>query len=349
MPAIRLEGISNYALRNVNLEIKDGELFCLVGPSGAGKTTLLKVIAGLVGYRGSVYFNEKRMDNIPPEKRGVGYVPQNQLLFPHLDAASNIGYGLKMRGFSKVYIERKVEELMNMMGISHLRKRYPKSLSGGEKQRVALARALACNPEVLLLDEPFNNLDPETSNKLRFEIRHIQRKLKLTTVLVTHVLDEARDISDRVGVLIDGKLQQVSSMEELIFSPKSDEIYKFLGPFNVFKCENCRLSEGLAFCDCGGVTIVAPYEGENVTKIAISSKDVVIAKTKELIPKPHINVFKGVVEDLEAKSAVAKIIVRINNNLVVTATVSLEYLDNQKINVGDDVYLKFPLSSLRIS
>ena len=211
MPAIELRNISNYVFSNLNMKVFDKELLVVLGPNGAGKTTLLNIIAGLVDYRGTVLFDGVPVDKTPTNERQIGYLFQNLALFPHLDVASNVGYSLRIRGKKKEEIAQEVNELLKLMRIEHLKQRYPKNLSGGEKQRVALARALATSPRVLLLDEPFNSLDNGMCKCLRREIRQIQRKMGITTVFVTHNLADAEEMGDRIVVLNGGKIKQVTS------------------------------------------------------------------------------------------------------------------------------------------
>lgn len=215
MPSIELRNVSNYICRDVNLKVLDGELMVLLGPNGAGKTTLLNVIAGLVDYDGSVFFNGVCMDKVPASKRRVGYLFQNLALFPHLDVASNVAYGLKMQKQPQSVIKARVSELLQMMGIENLSSRYPRHLSGGEKQRVALARALAPSPAILLLDEPMASLDLETARYLRAELKQLQKKIGITTVYVTHNLEEARELADRICIIENGCIKQVSGAEEI--------------------------------------------------------------------------------------------------------------------------------------
>jgi ABC-type sugar transport system ATPase subunit len=210
MTTIELERISNYVFSNLNMKVLDAEFLVVLGPNGAGKTTLLNIIAGLVGYKGTVLSDGVPVDNIPVNERGIGYLFQNLALFPHLDVASNVGYSLRIKGEEQAEIMHKVDELLQLTNIEHLKQRYPKSLSGGEKQRVALARALASSPEVLLLDEPFNSLDVEMCECLRKEIRRIQRERYITTVFVTHNLADAEAMGDRVVALKGGKIQTSS-------------------------------------------------------------------------------------------------------------------------------------------
>jgi ABC-type sulfate/molybdate transport systems ATPase subunit len=211
MPTIELKNIGNHVFSNLNMKVFDGELLVVLGPNGAGKTTLLNIIAGLVSYEGTVLFDGVPVDKTPTNDRQIGYLFQNLALFPHLDVASNVSYSLRINGKKEEEIMQEVDELLGLVKIEHLKHRYPKNLSGGEKQRVALARALATSPKVLLLDEPFNSLDNGMCKCLRREIREIQRKMGITTVFVTHNLADAEEMGDRIVTLNSGKIKQVTS------------------------------------------------------------------------------------------------------------------------------------------
>ncbi|MBO3802676.1 MAG: ABC transporter ATP-binding protein [Candidatus Brockarchaeota archaeon] len=349
MPRIELKNVSNFVLRNVNLDVRDGELFVLLGPTGSGKTTLLKVIAGLVEYEGSVLFDGKPMEGVPPELRRIGYLPQDQVLFPHMDVASNIGYSLRVKGRPKTLAEKRVDELLGMMGMMHLKHRYPKNLSGGEKQRVALARALASDPVVLLLDEPLSNLDPITQQYLRLELRQIQRKLGITCVFVSHDLEEAESMSDRVGVLFGGEIQQVSTLSEMTFSPKNKTVSDFIGALNILNCRCDRVLGGLAECDCDGKTILVPFEGKPVRKIAIDPKEIVIATEESDIPLPRVNVFKGEIVSIAETSSMSRVEVRLENGVLLTSVVAKETCRSQGLAEGKGVFIKLKLKGMRTS
>ncbi len=206
MTTIELRDIENYALHKISLKISSGEFLVIFGPNGAGKTTLLNVIAGLSKYTGSVLFDNSPVDNLPPQKRKVGYLFQELVLFPHLNVSANIAYGLKAQGWPKEKISSRVIEMLKMLRIERLANRYPLNLSGGEKQRVALARALAPYPKILLLDEPLNNLDLQTSRYLRHKLKHIHQRLGITTIYVTHDLEEAKELADRIILIKQGRI-----------------------------------------------------------------------------------------------------------------------------------------------
>lgn len=226
MPAIELKDIRNYACHRISLEVLSNELLVLLGPNGAGKTTLLNVVAGLTEYEGSVLFDGKRVDGLPPQKREVGYLFQDLVLFPHLDVTSNIAFSLISHGWTKERTEARVREMLDLMRIAHLASRY---LSGGEKQRVALARALAPIPKILLLDEPLSSLDLQTAKYLRAELKHLQRILGITTIYVTHEHSEAEEMGDRIAVIQQGCVEQVGQPEQVFFYPANEKVAAFIG------------------------------------------------------------------------------------------------------------------------
>ena len=220
MCLISLQNIStSYCLKNVNLNLQSGEMIVILGFTGAGKSTLLNVIAGLTKYQGRVFFNQQNMNNVPTEKRDIGYLLQDIYLFPRLNAYENIAFGLHACACPADALKEKVQEIMELLHISHLNKRYPKDLSGGEKQRVGLARSLVRQPKVLLLDEPLSSLDPSTAKSIRKELQVLHRRLKLTTLYVTHDFAEARELADRLVVLVDGQLKQLGSVRDIFYQP----------------------------------------------------------------------------------------------------------------------------------
>lgn len=241
MPAIELRNISNFICRNINLKIVDGEFMVLLGPTGAGKTTLLNIVSGLIEYEGSILFDGVSIDRIPVNRRHVGYLLQDLALFPHLDVASNITYGLKMQKKCIHEIETKLNEMLYLMNIADLARRYPRNLSGGERQRVALARALAPSPQVLLLDEPMSNLDPMTKEKILGEFKNIQQKRRITTIYVTHDQDEAISLGDRVSVLNEGRIEQTDTPDELFYNPRTEFLARFLGAKNRVRAQHLKI------------------------------------------------------------------------------------------------------------
>ncbi|MEL7568308.1 MAG: ABC transporter ATP-binding protein [Dehalobacterium sp.] len=225
--------LNEIVLDHVSLEIRAGELLALVGHSGCGKTTLLRLISGLTfPDQGKIFIDGRDVTGDKAEKRDVVMVFQENLLFPHLTVGENIAFGLKMQGCSKRFRREKVSELLMLMQLPDIEKRYPAQLSGGQQQRVALARALALEPKVMLLDEPLSNLDPKLRDDLRDFIVKVHRQFKMTTVLVTHDRDEAMMMADRIAVMYDGKILQVDKPVNIYKNPVSREVAGLFGQCN---------------------------------------------------------------------------------------------------------------------
>lgn len=229
-----------HALRNVSLEIGEGELIGLLGPSGSGKTTLLRVIAGLeVADSGRLYFNGEDVTRLDVRSRRVGFVFQQYALFRHMTVLQNVSFGLRIlprrERPAAGEIRRRAQALLERVQLGHLGGRYPDQLSGGQRQRVALARALAMEPQVLLLDEPFGALDAKVRKELRLWLRELHQEMNFTSVFVTHDQDEALEVSDRVVVMKAGCIEQVAAPAELYARPASRFVFDFLGENNIFE------------------------------------------------------------------------------------------------------------------
>ncbi|MBI4751572.1 MAG: ABC transporter ATP-binding protein [Acidobacteria bacterium] len=215
-------------LNNLSLFLRRGEFFSLLGPSGCGKTTTLRILAGLeTPWSGSVWVNGLDITSLPPESRGLGYVFQNYALFPHLNVWENVAFGCRIQKLEVRTIDRQVSDALELVKLADFGKRQVFELSGGQQQRVALARALAIQPQVLLLDEPFSNLDSRLRIETREQVREIVRSLKVTTVLVTHDREEAFALSDRLAVMERGEVKQVGTPREVYFTPQTLEVARF--------------------------------------------------------------------------------------------------------------------------
>lgn len=344
MSSIKLKNISKYVCKNVNLEIFDKELLVLLGPNGAGKSTLLNIIAGLIDYQGSVFFDNKPVDQLPANQRKIGYLFQELNLFPHFDVTANIAYGLRVQKKSRNEIKVRVENLLQIMKIKHLSSYYPKQLSGGEKQRVALARALANSPRILLLDEPMNSLDYQTSKYLRTEFKILQKKLEITTIYVTHNFYEADEMADRIAVLDKGKLEQVGSPEEIFFHP-TKAVSDFIGEPNILNCDYYhKLSFGLVEVKSGDISLVVSSEGEKVKKVAILPEDIYLSNTKP--PGPDINRIKGKLIEIEEKFSTVCCMVLVGEKYL-RVKLPKEIFVNMNLNINDEVWLILNLRKLK--
>lgn len=237
------------ALSRIHLEIKDGELVALLGPSGSGKTTLLRIIAGLeTAEEGKVFVDGKDISESAAKDREVGFVFQHYALFRHMTVFDNVAFGLTVRPRplrpSKKEIQRKVLQLLKLVRLEGLARRYPAQLSGGQRQRVALARALAIEPKMLLLDEPFGSLDAKVRKELRQWLRRLHDRLGMTSLFVTHDQEEALEVADRVVVMNQGAIEQVGTPDEVYHHPANAFVYDFLGNVNLF---HARLEDGKVY------------------------------------------------------------------------------------------------------
>lgn len=259
-------------LDGISFEVEKGELMCLLGPSGCGKSTTLKIIAGLLEEdAGEILISGKSIKNIPVEKRETVIVFQEYMLFPHLNVYSNIAFGLNMRKENKNKIKEKVNKIFDILQLKGLEKKYPSELSGGQKQRVAIGRALAIEPKVLLLDEPFTSLDINIRNSIRELVLKIQKKLGITTILVTHDKEEALMMSDHIALMLNGKIVQYGTPRDIYETPNSKEAANFFGERNYFKGS---ISENKFYCDLG--EFVVENEKEGTAEMMINPENIII-------------------------------------------------------------------------
>jgi ABC-type sugar transport system ATPase subunit len=239
---IRLEGVSRewpeFAICDVTLEVRDGEYLIIVGPTGAGKTLLLELILGIHRPdKGHIFLDGVDVTDTRPEKRSIGMVYQDYLLFPHLDVARNMAFGLRYQPTSATENESRIHRTAKLLGIEHLLHRYPSTLSGGEKQRAAIGRALVTEPRVLLLDEPLSALDRRNARRLRQEIQNLHRIQNLTIVHVTHDLAEARAFGGNIALINEGRLKALGSAEDMLRRPSTVFAANFFGCVNVFEAQ----------------------------------------------------------------------------------------------------------------
>jgi len=222
------------AVEDVSLDVADGEFVTLLGPSGCGKTTTLRMVAGFITPdNGDIFFDDQRMNDVPPHRRNTAMVFQSYALFPHMSVAENVAFGLRMRKLPKSEQAKRVEEALGMVSLRGLEQRRPGELSGGQQQRVALARAVASQPNILLFDEPLSNLDAKLRERVRIEIRDLQRRLGITALYVTHDQAEALEISDRIVVMNNGRIEQVGDPDTIYRRPLSSFVADFVGTTNI--------------------------------------------------------------------------------------------------------------------
>jgi molybdate/tungstate transport system ATP-binding protein len=336
-----------FILKKINLLVNSKEYLVILGPTGAGKTVLLECIAGLhkIQY-GEIWIDGRDITRLTPEERGIGYVPQDYILFPFLNVRQNIIFGLRQNKYSKIEIQERVNTLSNMLSISQILGRDTHTLSGGEKQRVCIARALALSPKILLLDEPLSSLDLQTSKHLRLELKRIHNELGVTTIHVTHNQVEAEEIADRIAILSHGMLEQVDEPHEIFFAPKNEIVSNFVGALNIMKCDSCRiLGSGLTEVNCGGMRIILPVEEEQVRKIAVSPRDVYISDI--LPPRPSLNHYKGIVTNTLVLGSIAKIEIHVESNFI-KAEIPVELFNEMNLSPGKEIFLILKLRALKI-
>jgi putative spermidine/putrescine transport system ATP-binding protein len=325
------------AVAGVDLDIGEGELVVLLGPSGCGKTTTLRMIAGFVApTAGEIRLGGRDITREPPWKRNTGLVFQSYALFPHLSAAENITFGLRMRNLAPARIAGKLADVLRLVRLEGLAGRLPRELSGGQQQRVALARALVIEPDILLLDEPLSNLDAKLRAEVRVEIRELQRKLGLTTVMVTHDQEEALTMADRLVVMSNGKVQQVGSQRELYEHPANAFVAGFVGRTNFVRGKVeapglFRSESGLAIrCSDGtpakGGTLALRPERLSLATAPVAEAD---------------NCFPGVVEFVSYLGGILEYYVRLTprDRLMVQAP---NKLADPAHAIGDRIHLHWP-------
>ncbi len=253
------------ALSDVTFDIGDNEFFTLLGPSGCGKTTLLRMIAGFEATTaGTIHLFGDEIENLPPDKRPVNTVFQNYALFPHMNVAENIGFGLKMLGWSKGDTDARVAEMVKMVQLDQFVHRKPSQMSGGQQQRVALARAMAPKPKVLLLDEPLSALDLKLRQEMRAELKSLQRETGITFIFVTHDQEEALSMSDRIAVMSAGEVQQIGTPEDVYEHPANRFVADFIGDTNLLEATVEATDGDTATCSIGGAAIIAEAAGARV-------------------------------------------------------------------------------------
>lgn len=272
---LKIENISKIfekerGIKNISFQLEKGELVSFLGPSGCGKTTLLNIIGGFVkNDSGSIYLEGKDITESPPEKREIVTVFQNYALFPHMNVIENVKYGLKYRGYNKEEQIKLAKEYLKIVGLEGYEKNSVGELSGGQQQRVALARALVLQPKILLLDEPFSNLDAKLKIAMREEIKELQKRLGISMIFVTHDQEEALSISDRIVVMSNGEIVQIGKPEEIYYSPKNRYVAEFIGKINFLEIGNKRPEEIKMRRDDSGDAIILNREFMGATTLFV--------------------------------------------------------------------------------
>lgn len=315
MTRVRLVGLAKsfgtvWAVRDVSLEVEEGEFFSLLGPSGCGKTTTMRIVAGLEKpTRGQVWFEDTDITAVPPQHRNVGLVFQSYAVFPTMTVYDNVAYGLRIRRLPGGEVDHRVHSVLDILALGALASRMPAQLSGGELQRVALARALAIQPRVLLLDEPLSNLDAKLRVEVRVEIRKLQRDLGITTIYVTHDQEEALSVSDRVGVMNQGVVEQIGRPEEIYQRPTTRFVASFVGEGTILEgrlvrdADRCRVAIG----DRVSLTVEDPGVKPGPVWVCIRPEALRVAREAS----PSAPAAVGVVEHVEFVGPTIRVVIRV--------------------------------------
>lgn len=324
--------LADFALENIDLDVADGEFFVLMGPTGAGKTVLLEAVAGLVTVdQGQIQINGRDVTRLPPEKRGIGIVYQDQALFPHLTVRQNIAYGLRYHSISVERARRRTRELVDLLNLGHLMERFPLHLSGGEKQRAALARALVVRPNVLLLDEPLSALDPNFRQELRMALKDLHQRAGGVFMMVTHDFTDALSLADRAAVINQGRIEQTGQVDAIFQKPGSVFTADFVGMKNIFKA---RFVETQAHLN--GINIeMGRRLDRQPGHIAIRPEDIIISKQASDMP----NQYEGTVVDLFDQGFSYEVHIQVQDHLfkaLITkkALFQLSIRENERVSVA---------------
>jgi molybdopterin-binding protein len=345
---ISVKGLSysagEFNLHDISFDVGKGETLVVLGPTGAGKTVLLEILAGCRHPRsGSVAVGGTDVTHLPPEKRGIGLVYQDYLLFPHLDVFDNIAYGLRATALGHDEVDTEVRATAAQMKVSHLLHRRTRNLSGGEQQRVALARTLITRPKAVLLDEPFSAVDPNTKEALMRELSGILEDRGLTTVYVTHDQVEAMEMADRIAVMNAGRIVQIDTPEEVFRAPRSEFVANFVGIRNILKGV-ARREGSTTLVSVGGVGLVSSVELQGDVHVTLRPEDIIVSRHK--LESSARNSLSGEVVSVVEKGPVVYVTAACGPQL--TAAVTKESFKELRVTLGDEVFMTFKASNVNI-
>jgi len=349
--------LGEFHLKDINLGMNEGEYVVFIGPTGSGKSVLLETIIGFYSPdKGTIKLNGKTINNIPPEDRGIGIVYQDNVLFPNMDVYENIAYGAKKK-FSEEEIEEKIMDISKFMKIDHILHRDVTTLSGGETQRTSIARALIVEPKILLMDEPFSALDVTTQAKLTTKIKQIGKEYKTTVLHVTHNFNDVWNLADRVGVMKDGKIHQLSSVQDVFSRPENNFVANFVGVQNIFEGKIIEIDSEKVIIELDNNTQITSADIECIKKIDKSKssiKTILIAIRPENIifsnerfESSARNQLKGEITEVVESGPTTLVNVNVNGNIFkgLLTKSSAEILEVKK---GKEIYMSFKSLNVNI-
>jgi len=331
------------ALTDLTLTIARGEFVAFLGPSGSGKSTALNCLAGLLTLTdGAIWLDGRRIDPLPPERRGFAMVFQNYALFPHMSVRRNVAFGLQMRRVSKPETARRVDVALELVKLEHHAEKYPSQLSGGEQQRVAIARAIVTEPPLVLMDEPLSNLDAQLRLDMRTEIRRLHQELGLTTVYVTHDQQEAMSLADRMVILRNGQVQQIGAPEEIYAAPSTSFVARFMGYRNIFPGRVTGRRDDRVTVASTGVELTGiaaqSLTGDDVI-VAIRPEDVRVSASGAPSDENHVTLTVRVVEYGGREYIV---------DATTASGLHLHLLTDQPLAVGKEISASIPVNRVRL-
>ena len=337
--------LGDFVLQDATLRIERGEYFMILGPTGAGKTVLLESIAGLYPLdKGEVWLDGREITHVEPEKRNIGVVYQDYVLFPHLTVKDNITYGLRVKRKPKKEIEERLNHLAELLNIGHLLERKPATLSGGESQKVSLARALSVNPQLLLLDEPLSALDPGSREEIQAELRSLHERLGLTLIHVTHDFEEAVALGDRIAVVGEGKIMQVGTPEQIFRQPNSEFVARFAMTRNIFKGEVTDGDVECASMKIDGGEIAVVTESRGIRHASIRPEDILISS--QPVMSSARNCLEGTITRIDDRGSTLLLTIKGPPDFI--CLVTRRSFHEMELAEGKRVYLTFKASAVHV-
>jgi molybdopterin-binding protein len=337
--------LGEFVLKDITLNIEEGEYFIILGPTGAGKTVLLESIAGLYPVMsGEIWLRGKEVTRVEPENRKISIVYQDHVLFPHLSVKDNIIFGLRMHKTRADEVANRLDWVAELLGISNLLHRRPDTLSGGEKQKVALGRAIVTQPELLLVDEPLSALDPETRESVQQELRQLHRALGITILHVTHDFEEAIALGSRIAVIGEGRLMQVGTPEEIFRHPNSEFVARFAMTRNIFLGKAERKSNGDTVFKVDSTEFITAADAEGTYHASIRPEDILISS--EPIHSSARNCLPGTITHVVDRGSTLYVTVSIPPEL--SCLITRHSFEEMELHEGKKVYVTFKASSIHL-